>query len=51
VGRDDNTELTRTSLSTYDRKEETANNLLSTLSIRGDMSLMEGFVVPIGNPR
>jgi hypothetical protein len=51
VGREESTELTKTNLSPYDKKEETTDNLLSTLSIRGDMSLMEGLVVPIGKPR
>jgi hypothetical protein len=51
VGKEDKTELTRTSLSPYDKKDETTDNLLSTLSIRGDISLMEGLVVPIGKPR
>jgi hypothetical protein len=51
VGREERTELTRTSLSPYDRKEAVEDNLLSTLSIRGERSLIEGLVVPIGRPR
>jgi hypothetical protein len=49
VGREERTELTRTSLSPYDRKEAIEDNLLSTLSIRGERSLIEGLVVPIGS--
>jgi hypothetical protein len=51
VGKEERTELTNTSLSSYDKNDAVEYNLLSILSIKGERSMIVGFVVPISNPK
>ena len=50
MGIDETTDFRCCSLLPWFKKQDVADNLLSILSTRGERSLIDGLVVPIGRP-